>query len=80
MYGYPGAAFVDASGTQLGPDPVREGDAPSRVVPAPGDSAWSGLSYTSPEITAVRWTGGEVPVAGNESEVSLTVLRAGTGP
>ncbi|GEC02584.1 hypothetical protein SSP24_02390 [Streptomyces spinoverrucosus] len=100
LYGFPGAAFVDASGKQLGPDPVREGDAPSRVTLAPGDSAWSGLSYTSPEITGartatpasllvtppderdqltVRWTGGEVPVAGNESEVSLTVLRAGTG-
>ncbi|MBG0850702.1 DUF4232 domain-containing protein [Streptomyces spinoverrucosus] len=100
LYGYPGAAFVDASGRQLGPDPVREGDSPARVTLAPGDSAWSGLSYTSPELTGartdtpasllvtppderdqlrVRWTGGEVPVAGNESEVSLTVLRPGTG-
>ncbi|MEV7991978.1 DUF4232 domain-containing protein [Streptomyces sp. NPDC086077] len=100
LFGYPGAAFVDASGRQLGPDPVREGGGPARVTLGPGDAAWSGLSYTSAELTGARtatpasllvtppderdqltvgWTGGEVPVAGNDSEVSLTVMRAGNG-
>ncbi|MGY1582202.1 DUF4232 domain-containing protein [Streptomyces sp. MN13] len=32
------------------------------------------------ERLRVPWTAGEVPVGGNESSVSLTVVRAGTGP
>ncbi|WP_409467674.1 DUF4232 domain-containing protein [Streptomyces sp. HC307] len=100
LYGYPGAAFVDASGRQLGPDPQREPGSPATVTLAPGDSAWAGLSYASPEISGartaepasllvtppderdpltVKWTAEEVPVAGNESEISLTVFQAGTG-
>jgi hypothetical protein len=35
VYGYPGAAFVDASGEQLGPDPERAPGSPARVPPAP---------------------------------------------
>ncbi|KMS77210.1 lipoprotein [Streptomyces viridochromogenes] len=98
--GYPGAAFVDASGKQLGPDPKRSPDTPTTVTLAPGRSAWAGLSFASPEISGARtalptallvtppderdplkvtWTAGEVPVAGNESAVRLTVVQPGTG-
>ncbi|MER5296800.1 DUF4232 domain-containing protein [Streptomyces pharetrae] len=100
VYGFPGAAFVDASGRQLGPDPRREPESPARVTLAPGRSAWAGLSYARPEISEARtatpaallvtppdereplrvpWTAGKVPVGGNESRVSLTVLRPGSG-
>ncbi|WP_262505089.1 DUF4232 domain-containing protein [Streptomyces sp. TRM68367] len=55
VHGYPGAAFVDASGRQLGPDPQRSpGPSPGTVTLAPGDSAWAGLSYSSPEISGAR--------------------------
>ncbi|MDF3148464.1 MULTISPECIES: DUF4232 domain-containing protein [unclassified Streptomyces] len=98
--GYPGAAFVDASGKQLGPDPKRSPDTPTTVTLAPGRSAWAGLTFASPEISRARtatpeallvtppderdsievaWTAGEVPVAGNESSVFLTVVQPGTG-
>lgn len=98
--GYPGAAFVDASGKQLGPDPKRSPDTPTTVTLTPGRSAWAGLSFASPEISGARtarpaallvtppderdplkvpWTAGEVPVAGNESSVRLTVVQPGTG-
>ncbi|MFJ8630566.1 DUF4232 domain-containing protein [Streptomyces sp. NPDC093568] len=98
--GYPGAAFVDASGEQLGPDPKRSPDTPTTVTLTPGRSAWAGLTYASPEISGARtarpaallvtppderdplkvaWTAGEVPVAGNESSVFLTVVQPGTG-
>lgn len=98
--GYPGAAFVDASGRQLGPDPKRSADTPATVKLAPGRSAWAGLTFASPEISGARtalpkallvtppderdpievtWTHGEVPVAGNESSVFLTVFQPGTG-
>ncbi|MEV1080116.1 DUF4232 domain-containing protein [Streptomyces sp. NPDC050211] len=52
--GYPGAAFVDASGKQLGPDPKRSEGSPTTVTLAPGSSAWAGLSYSSPEISGAR--------------------------
>ncbi|WP_052032313.1 DUF4232 domain-containing protein [Streptomyces viridochromogenes] len=98
--GYPGAAFVDAAGRQLGPDPKRSPDTPATVTLAPGSSAWAGLTFASPEISGARtarpaallvtppderdplkvaWTHGEVPVAGNESSVFLTVVQPGTG-
>ncbi|MXM67318.1 DUF4232 domain-containing protein [Streptomyces sp. HUCO-GS316] len=98
--GYPGAAFLDASGEQLGPDPKRSEGTPTTVTLAPGTSAWAGLSYSSPEVSGaraatpaallvtppderdalkVKWTGGQVPVAGNASSVFLTVFAAGTG-
>ncbi|CAL9348140.1 hypothetical protein SUDANB145_00412 [Streptomyces sp. enrichment culture] len=101
LYGYPGAAFVDASGKQLGPDPVRDPASPRTVTLTPGKSAWSALSFASPDISGARtaapatllvtppderdalevtWKAGEVPVGGNESEVSLTALTPGTGP
>ncbi|WP_328350256.1 DUF4232 domain-containing protein [Streptomyces sp. NBC_00445] len=52
--GYPGAAFVDASGKQLGPDPKRSDGSPATVTLTPGSSAWAGLSYSSPEISGAR--------------------------
>ncbi|MFD9466250.1 DUF4232 domain-containing protein [Streptomyces sp. NPDC060027] len=98
--GYPGAAFVDASGKQLGPDPRRSSGTPTTVELTPGRSAWSGLTFSNPAISGartatpaslivtppderdsltVRWTQGKVPVSGNSSSVSLTVVRAGSG-
>ncbi|WP_405593725.1 DUF4232 domain-containing protein [Streptomyces sp. NBC_01092] len=52
--GYPGAAFVDASGKQLGPDPKRSPDTPTTVTLTPGRSAWAGLTFASPEISGAR--------------------------
>ncbi|MGW7268596.1 DUF4232 domain-containing protein [Streptomyces sp. NPDC054842] len=98
--GFPGAAFVDASGKQLGPDPKRSPETPRTVTLAPGQSALAGLTFSNPGISGartavpdallvtppderaslrVRWTHGEVPVSGNASTVSLTVLRTGPG-
>ncbi len=54
LYGYPGAAFVDASGEQLGPDPERAPASPATVTLAPGKSAWAGLSFSSPQISGAR--------------------------
>lgn len=51
LYGYPGAAFVDASGKQLGPDPQRSSGDAQTVRLAPGDSAWAGLSFANPEVS-----------------------------
>jgi hypothetical protein len=100
LRGFPGAAFVDASGKQLGPDPRRSADTPTTVTLPPGRSAWAGLTFSNPGISGaktatpaslivtppderdplkVTWKGGEVPVAGNASSVSLTVVRAGNG-
>ncbi|MHB9855165.1 DUF4232 domain-containing protein [Streptomyces krungchingensis] len=98
--GFPGAAFVDASGKQLGPDPKRSPESPTTLTLTPGQSAWAGLTFSNPEISGARtatpaallvtppderdplkvtWTQGKVPVSGNASTVSLTVVRAGTG-
>ncbi|MEU6089390.1 DUF4232 domain-containing protein [Streptomyces sp. NPDC047085] len=49
--GYPGAAFVNASGTQLGPDPKRSPGSPVTVTLKPGQSAWAGLTFSNPEIS-----------------------------
>ncbi|MGC9377373.1 DUF4232 domain-containing protein [Streptomyces sp. MH13] len=54
LYGYPGAAFVDASGAQLGPDPERAPASPATVTLTPGSSAWAGLSFSSPQISGAR--------------------------
>ncbi|MET7733586.1 DUF4232 domain-containing protein [Streptomyces sp. NPDC005402] len=51
LYGYPGTAFVDASGKQLGPDPKRSSTGPETVRLAPGQSAWAGLSFANPEVS-----------------------------
>lgn len=99
LRGFPGAAFVDASGKQLGPDPERSSESPTTVKLAPGQQAWAGLTFSNPEISGartatpaallvtppdekdslkVKWTQGKVPVSGNASTVSLTVVRPGT--
>ncbi|MET8245164.1 DUF4232 domain-containing protein [Streptomyces sp. NPDC005202] len=52
--GYPGAAFVDASGRQLGPDPKRSSGAPTSVTLKPGRSAWAGLTFSNPEVSGAR--------------------------
>jgi hypothetical protein len=54
LHGYPGAAFVDASGKQLGPDPKRTRGEPATVELAPGESAWAGLRYASAEVSEAR--------------------------
>ncbi|MET9381639.1 DUF4232 domain-containing protein [Streptomyces sp. NPDC002928] len=55
LYGFPGAAFVDASGKQLGPDPKRASDSsPTSVTLAPGRSAWAGLTFANPEVSEAR--------------------------
>ncbi|MFE0792252.1 DUF4232 domain-containing protein [Streptomyces mutabilis] len=54
LYGYPGAAFVGASGEQLGPDPERAPASPETVTLTPGKSAWAGLSFSSPQISGAR--------------------------
>ncbi|MET8076697.1 DUF4232 domain-containing protein [Streptomyces sp. NPDC005303] len=51
LYGYPGIAFVDASGKQLGPDPQRSATGPETVKLAPGRSAWAGMSFANPEVS-----------------------------
>lgn len=100
LRGFPGAAFVDASGKQLGPDPERSSESPTTVTLAPGQQAWAGLTFSNPEISGartatpaallvtppdekdslkVKWTQGKVPVSGNFSTVSLTVVRSGAG-
>ncbi|MEU2423385.1 DUF4232 domain-containing protein [Streptomyces sp. NPDC007851] len=53
--GYPGAAFVTASGTQLGPDPQREtGTTAETVTLKSGQSAWAGLTFSSPDISGAK--------------------------
>ncbi|WP_030937685.1 DUF4232 domain-containing protein [Streptomyces sp. NRRL S-646] len=52
--GYPGAAFVDASGRQLGPDPKRSSGSPTTVTLAPGKSAWAGLTFSNPEVSGAH--------------------------
>lgn len=52
--GYPGAAFVDASGRQLGPDPKRSSGTPTTVTLAPGRSAWAGLTFSNPEVSGAH--------------------------
>ena len=54
LRGYPGAAFVNASGTQLGPDPKRSGGSPVTVTLRPGQSAWAGLTFSNPEISGAN--------------------------
>lgn len=54
LHGYPGAAFVDASGRQLGPDPKRTPGTPATVKLAPGQNAWSGITFSNPEISGAR--------------------------
>jgi hypothetical protein len=53
--GYPGAAFVDASGARLGPDPRRTDDTPVTTVKlSPGQGTWATLSYSDARLTGSR--------------------------
>ncbi|MGW5251606.1 DUF4232 domain-containing protein [Streptomyces sp. NPDC004012] len=52
--GYPGAAFVDASGKQLGPDPKRNAGSPAKITLAPGRSAWAGLTFSNPGVSGAK--------------------------
>ncbi|MEV5953985.1 DUF4232 domain-containing protein [Streptomyces sp. NPDC051987] len=53
--GYPGAAFVNAGGAQLGPDPQRaSGGTAATVTLKPGQSAWAGLSFSNPEVSGAK--------------------------
>ncbi|OXY88823.1 DUF4232 domain-containing protein [Streptomyces diastatochromogenes] len=54
LRGYPGAAFVNASGAQLGPDPKRSEGSPVTVTLRPGASAWAGLTFSNPEISGAN--------------------------
>lgn len=54
LRGYPGAAFVNASGTQLGPDPQRTSGSPVTVTLRPGQSAWAGLTFSNPQISGAK--------------------------
>ena len=53
--GFPGAAFLNASGTQLGDDPQREsGSTATTVTLKPGQSAWAGLTFSNPEVSGAK--------------------------
>ncbi|MEU3522478.1 DUF4232 domain-containing protein [Streptomyces sp. NPDC038707] len=54
LRGYPGAAFVSASGGQLGADPGRTPDTPVTVTVRPGQSAWAGLTFSNPQVSGAR--------------------------
>ncbi|OLZ74467.1 hypothetical protein AV521_02145 [Streptomyces sp. IMTB 2501] len=54
LRGFPGAAFVNGSGTQLGPDPKRESGSPTTITLKPGQSAWAGLTYSNPGISGAK--------------------------
>ncbi|WP_202919875.1 DUF4232 domain-containing protein [Streptomyces adustus] len=52
LHGFPGAAFLDGAGRQVGPDPKRtSGQTPTTVTLAPGQSAWAGLTFANPGIS-----------------------------
>jgi hypothetical protein len=56
VYGYPGAAFVNASGKQVGPDPKRSSGKATTVALAPGASAWAGLTFSNPLVSGAHST------------------------
>jgi hypothetical protein len=53
VYGYPGAAFINSKGQNVSIDPHREGGPKPRISLGPGESAWSALSYSNPNMTGV---------------------------
>ncbi|WP_030607452.1 DUF4232 domain-containing protein [Streptomyces achromogenes] len=54
LRGYPGAAFVTASGGRLGADPRRTPGTPVTVTVRPGQSAWAGLTFSNPQVSGAR--------------------------
>ncbi|MEU6776045.1 DUF4232 domain-containing protein [Streptomyces sp. NPDC046759] len=54
VHGYPGAAFVSASGSTLGPDPKRGSGSPTTITLRPGQSAWAGLTFSNPGISGAK--------------------------
>ncbi|MFJ8357095.1 DUF4232 domain-containing protein [Streptomyces sp. NPDC093984] len=76
--GYPGAAFVDASGKQLGRDPKRSSGSPTKVALAPGRSAWAGLTFSNPEISGARTaTPAALLITPPDEKASLKVTWSG---
>ncbi|MGY6026691.1 DUF4232 domain-containing protein [Streptomyces spinosirectus] len=76
--GYPGAAFVDGSGRQMGPDPQRSSGTPATVSLAPGRSAWAGLSFSNPEVSGAHAaTPASLLVTPPDERDSLTVMWQG---
>jgi uncharacterized protein DUF4232 len=53
VYGYPGAAFVNSKGQNVSINPHREGGTKQKITLSPGESAWSALSYSNPQMTGV---------------------------
>ncbi|MFI9245398.1 DUF4232 domain-containing protein [Streptomyces sp. NPDC053086] len=54
LRGYPGAAFVNGSGGQLGADPRREPGSTVTVTLRPGQSAWTGLTFSNPGVSGAK--------------------------
>lgn len=76
--GYPGAAFVDASGKQLGPDPKRSSDGATRITLAPGRSAWAGLTFSNPQVSgATAATPTAILITPPDEKASLRVTWSG---
>ncbi|MFE9097347.1 DUF4232 domain-containing protein [Streptomyces sp. NPDC007264] len=76
--GFPGAAFVDASGKQLGPDPRRSSGSPTKVTLAPGESAWAGLTFSNPEVSGARTASpASLLITPPDERTSLKVTWAG---
>ncbi|WP_079102262.1 DUF4232 domain-containing protein [Streptomyces sp. TP-A0356] len=76
--GYPGAAFVDASGKQLGPDPKRGPGGPARITLAPGRSAWAGLTFSNPQVSgASAATPSAILITPPDEKASLKVTWTG---
>ena len=72
--GYPGVAFVDGSGKQLGPDPKRGSGSPTKITLAPGKSAWAGLSFGNPGVSgAGKATPTGILITPPDEKVSLKV-------
>ncbi|MFE4752190.1 DUF4232 domain-containing protein [Streptomyces mirabilis] len=72
--GYPGVAFMDGSGKQLGPDPKRGSGSPTKITLAPGKSAWAGLSFGNPEVSGTRKaTPAGILITPPDEKVSLKV-------
>lgn len=78
LRGYPGAAFVSASGSQLGPDPKRESGSPVTITLRPGQSAWAGLTFSNPGISGAKTaTPAALLVTPPDERDSLKVTWAG---